>query len=51
MNDGINEAIAARVKSRKYWEAKYPAPAKTSRKTQKPTTRRFGSRLGKQETE
>jgi hypothetical protein len=28
MNDGINKAIAARHKSNKYWEAKYPPAAK-----------------------
>jgi hypothetical protein len=51
MSDGINKFIAAREKARKYREAKYPAPVKAGRKKQKPTTRRFGSRLGKQEPE
>lgn len=52
MSDGINKAMAARKKSREYWDAKYPAPAKTRGKKRKPTApRRFGSRLGKQEPE
>jgi hypothetical protein len=51
LRDGINPAIAAREKSKQYWEAKYPASAKTGRKKRKPAPRRFGSRLGKQETE
>jgi hypothetical protein len=47
LRDGINQAIAAREKSKQYWEAKYPASAKTGRKKRKPAPRRFGSRLGK----
>jgi hypothetical protein len=50
MRDGINKAIAARQKSNKYWEAKYPAPVKTGRKKRKPTPR-FGSKLGRPVTE
>jgi hypothetical protein len=46
MNDGINKAIAARQKSNKYWEAKYP-PAKAGRKKRKPIAPRFGSKLGR----
>lgn len=53
MSDGINKVIAARKKSREYWDAKHPAPAKaksgTRRKTSAP--RKFGSRLGKQKPE
>jgi hypothetical protein len=52
MRDGINQVIAAKKKSREYWDAKHPAPAKTSAKKRKPAApRRFGSRLGKQEPE
>jgi hypothetical protein len=50
MRDGINQVIAAKKKSREYWDAKHPAPTKTSAKKRKPTApRRFGARLGKQE--
>jgi hypothetical protein len=49
MRAGINSTIAARKKSNEYRKAKYPRPAKSGRKKQKPATRRFGSRLGKDE--
>jgi hypothetical protein len=39
MSDGINQAIAARQKSNKYWEAKYPPTAKTVRNKRKPAAR------------
>jgi hypothetical protein len=50
MRDGINQVIAAKKKSREYWDAKHPAPNKTNKKKRKPGgARRFGSRPGKQE--
>lgn len=51
MSDGINKAIAARQKSKKYWEEKYKAPAKKVHLKRKPTKRRLGSKLGKNESE
>jgi hypothetical protein len=51
MRDGIKTAIAAKQKSKKYWEAKYPAPVKTGHKKRKPAPRRFGSKLGNEEKE
>jgi hypothetical protein len=50
LSGGINQVIAAKKKSREYWDAKHPPPAKTSGKKRKTSApRRFGSRLGKQE--
>ncbi len=52
LSDGINKAIAARKKSKEYWDAKHPPPTKTNGKKRKPAApRRFGARLGKKEPE
>jgi hypothetical protein len=49
MRDGINQVIAAKKKSREYWDAKHPAPTRTSAKKRKPSApRRFEIRPGKQ---
>jgi hypothetical protein len=47
MSRGINEIIAAKQKSNKYWEAKQPATVKNARKKRKATAPRFGSKLGR----
>jgi hypothetical protein len=47
MRDGINKAMAARLKSRQYWEAKYPASAKL-RKPRQPAPPRPRSKQTKE---